>query len=156
MVPSSVRLWGHDSSEGWPGFGWEGKVPCCWYVNSFYFSHLMGCWVSLLGSVTHTGLNEKLPLPFRVGCGEMSGFTSGLPGLWIPFCWVIPGSLPCILFYSWRGPLTSKPLLPVPSPTSQASRVLDEETGITKTKPGHPCHNSFHPTGTKAFSIPSF
>lgn len=127
--------------RGGPALAGKGKVPYCWYMNSFYFSHLMSCWVSsLLGSVTHTGLNnEKLPPALQgwVWC-EMSGLMSGLPGLWMLPSWVPPGSPLCIFFFSWRGPLISKLLLPVLLPTSQAPRVLDGETGITKTKPGTP------------------
>lgn len=92
--------------RGSPALAGKGKVPYCWYINSFYFSHLMSCWVSSqLGSVTHSGLNnEKLPPALQGWVWfEMFGLMSGFLGLWMPPCWVPPGSPPCILFYSWRS-----------------------------------------------------
>lgn len=72
MVPSLVRLRGHDSSEGWPGVGWEGEGAFLVIHEQFLFlsfDRLLD--PSLLGSATHTGLStQKLPLPCRAGCGE--------------------------------------------------------------------------------------
>lgn len=153
MVPSSVRLRGHDSSEGWPSVGWEGEGACLTVREQFLFPSFDGRLETFPAGICypHRTLYRSSPARQDWVWRALPGLISGLPGLWTPPCWVPPESPRCIL--SSRGPLASKPLPVLPS-TSQDPRSLDGETDFAKAKPGALQYDFFLPTRTKVSDFP--
>lgn len=153
MVPSSVRLRGHDSSEGWPSVGWEGEGACLTVCEQFLFPSFDRRLEPFPAGICypHRTLYRSSPCPagLSVASPSWSYFRTSRP---LDTTLLGAPRITSIILSS-RGPLASKPL-PVLPLTSQDPRSLDGETDFAKAKPGALQYDFFLPTRTKVSDFP--
>ena len=136
MVPSSVRLRGHDSSEGWPSVGWEGEGVCLMIREQFLFPSFDGMLEPFPAGICYPhrdSVYRSSPCPAGLGVASPAWPYFRTSRHLDTTSWVPPESPRCSL--SFHGPLTSKPLSVLPS-TSQDPRSLDGETDLLRPSQG--------------------